>query len=365
MARNDLHSRRTRYFALSSQIAHMDTAHLHELFREAEEQRSWGRIHTLDIGQSKVFVKRLPVTEVEYHNMFSTKNLYDLPTYYNYGVGSAGFGVYRELVANIKATNWVLEGAITNFPLLYHYRMIPFSGSHPDRSSERQRTYVEYWNSNENIGRYMLDRAHAPYELVLFLEHMPYTIEAWLFEHPNKIDRVLEDMRSAITFLRKRGIVHFDANFENMLSDGEQAYLTDFGLVLDRRFALSEAEVVFLKQNSFYDYGELLWSLIFLLLPSYERLPEQDRDAIQKKYDLPDMAQSGKLLSALLSHIEAIHADGVLGLDPRYVKVLVKYRSVIALFHEFFFDMRGNKHKDTRLQHTRLARLLKETGFLT
>ena len=71
--------------------------------------------------------------------MFSTKNLYDLPTYYQYGVGSAGFGVFRELVANIKTTNWVLQGAIANFPLLYHARIIPFSGERPDVDMERHR----------------------------------------------------------------------------------------------------------------------------------------------------------------------------------------------------------------------------------
>ena len=57
-----------------------------------------------------MFVKRVPVTDLEYENMFSTRNLYDIPTYYNYGFGSAGFGVYRELVTHVKASNWVLAG---------------------------------------------------------------------------------------------------------------------------------------------------------------------------------------------------------------------------------------------------------------
>jgi hypothetical protein len=131
----------------------MDTAQVRSLFDTAETQPGWGRNQTLNIGRSKVFVKRLPLTDLEYEHMFSTKNMYDLPTYYNYGVGSAGFGVFRELVANIKTTNWVLEGKIANFPLLYHYRIIPFFGQRPDLDMERHQRYVEYWNSNENIGR--------------------------------------------------------------------------------------------------------------------------------------------------------------------------------------------------------------------
>jgi hypothetical protein len=163
MAAYDLQARRARYFTLSSQIAHLDNAQLRALFGATETIQGWGRNHILDIGQSKVFVKRLPLTDIEYDNLFSTRNLYDLPTYYNYGVGSAGFGVFRELVANIKTTNWVLEGAIANFPLLYHYRIIPFSGERPDVDMERHRGYVEYWNSNENIGRYFLMQSSHGY----------------------------------------------------------------------------------------------------------------------------------------------------------------------------------------------------------
>jgi hypothetical protein len=245
----DLQARQARYFMLSSEIAHLDNTQLRSLFDATEMMHSWGRNHILDIGRSKVFVKRLPLTDLEYENLFSTKNLYDLPTYYNYGVRSAGFGVFRELVANIKTTNWVLEGAIANFPLLYHYRIIPFPGAPPEMDMERHQSYVEYWNSNENIGKYILARANANYELVLFLEHMPYTLEPWLRENPNKVSQVLDDLRKAVTFLRKNGIIHFDANFDNVLSDGKQAYLTDFGLVLDKQFTLSQDEASFFKQN--------------------------------------------------------------------------------------------------------------------
>src|SRR6266404_3503678 len=163
MATNCIELRRRRYFKLSSLIAQIDNARLRCLFEASESRAGWGRNHTIDLGSSKVFVKRVPVTDTEHNNMFSTKNLYDLPTYYNYGVGSAGFGAFRELVANIKTTNWVLAGAITNFPLLYHYRIIPFSGERPEIDMDRHQRYVEYWNGNENIGRYMLARANANY----------------------------------------------------------------------------------------------------------------------------------------------------------------------------------------------------------
>src|SRR5438034_8767189 len=123
----------------------MDNAQVRSLFDEGEASGRRRSKHTVEIGHSKVFVKRVPVTNIEYDNMFSTRNLYDLPTYYNYGVGSAGLGVFRELVTHIKTTNWVLEGAITTFPLTYHYRIIPSSGARIDVDMERHRGYVEYW----------------------------------------------------------------------------------------------------------------------------------------------------------------------------------------------------------------------------
>jgi hypothetical protein len=365
MAMYDLPVRRARYFTLSSQLAQLDNAQLHALFEANELRHGWGKNHTLDIGRSKVFVKRLPLTDIEYENMFSTKNLYDLPTYYNYGVGSAGFGAFRELVANIKTTNWVLEGAIAYFPMLYHYRMLPFSGERPAVDMERHQRYVAYWNGNENIGKYMLARANAKYELALFLEHMPYAVEPWLREHPQNVGQVVEDLRDAVTFLRKKGIIHFDAHFDNVLSDGEHAYLTDFGLVLDKQFNLTDDEALFLKQNTYYDYSEVLGSLGFSLYDLYDALTDSDKQRLAATYGISEELHSAGKMSILLDHIEKIIAEGIIRPDKHYTAIAVKYRSIIMLFLDFFASMRANKQKDTKFPSARLARLLKETEFLS
>ena len=131
-----LQARRELYFQLSSAIAQMDNEQLRLLFTGNEAELGWGRNHTIEVGQAKVFVKRMPVTDLEYANQFSTRNLYNLPLYYNYGVGSAGFGLFRELVTHIKTTNWVLAGAIETFPLLYHYRIMPATGEHGGVNAE-------------------------------------------------------------------------------------------------------------------------------------------------------------------------------------------------------------------------------------
>ena len=229
MVKNHIELRRKRYFKLSSEIAHLDNAQLRCLFASSELNESstgWGMNHTIVVGESKVFVKRVPVTNIEYENQFSTKNLYDLPTYCNYGFGSTGFGVFRELVTHIKTTNWVLEGAISegaseaiaNFPLMYHYRIVAFFGQRVDVHRSRLKDYVEYWGNSANAGKYVLDRAIANYELVLFLEYIPYTLETWLRENPNKLLSPLEDLRTTIDFLKTKEIIHFDAHFRNVLA---------------------------------------------------------------------------------------------------------------------------------------------------
>ena len=53
-----------------------------------------------------------------------------------------------------------------------------------------------------------------------------------------------------VTFLRQHGIVHFDAHFGNVLTDGDEYYLADFGLALDGTFELTATERRFLIGTS-------------------------------------------------------------------------------------------------------------------
>ena len=367
MAKNSIETRRKTYFKLSSQIAQLDNVQLRSLFDNSESSSGWGLNQVVVIGESRVFVKRIPVTNIEYDNLFSTSNLYDLPTYYNYGIGSAGFGVFRELVTHIKTTNWVLDGEIATFPLMYHYRIIPHSGKRADidmLDMEKRKNYVAYWGNSENIGNYVLARANADYELVLFLEYIPHVLETWLLGNPDKLQKPLNDLRTTISFLRTKGLIHFDSHFHNILTDGDRTYLTDFGLVLDESFTLTKEEKSFFGQHIFYDYGEVLWCFGNLILPFYDLCSENDKRMMLKKYDIKEDLQYPKLRSILLDNIEQIHTDGIIKLDEFYVASMVKYRSIIALMRDFYFDLRGNDKKNTKFPNVELQLLLKETDFI-
>ncbi|MBD3886998.1 hypothetical protein IFO70_35855 [Phormidium tenue FACHB-886] len=361
MTNSSLELRSQKYFELSSQIAQLDDRKLNSLFDQREPNElstGWGMNHIVVFGRSKVFVKRVPITDIEYDNLFSTKNLYVLPTAFNYGVGSAGLGVFRELITHLKTTHWILEGAIANFPLMYHYRILPSTKECTELEID-----IERWGNHANIKKYVLDRANAKYELFLFLEYIPYVLETWLQENPNQLQKTLNGLWRAIAFLRKKGIIHFDAHFRNVLTDGEQIYLTDFGLALDKSFALTEEEDVFFEQNSLYDYGEVLRNLGHLIRSPYDSCSESNKRRIMKKYGIKEGSRPYQVGRILLNNIQQIHADGDMVLDEFYVASIVKYRGIITLMQDFFVEMWENNQKDTQFPHTKLRLLLNETGF--
>ena len=68
---NDNDIRKKKYFKLSSQIAQFDNTQLCSLLRDSESNESssgWGTNNIIVFGQHKVFVKSIPVTDIEYDN---------------------------------------------------------------------------------------------------------------------------------------------------------------------------------------------------------------------------------------------------------------------------------------------------------
>lgn len=367
MAQHSLERRSKAYFELSSHIAQLNNTQLRSLLDDHESNAGnsgWGTNQTLTFGELKVFAKRVPVTALEYENLFSTKNLYNLPTYCNYGLGSTGFSVFRELVTHIKTTQWVLDGQILTFPLLYHHRIMPYFGPRSEVDEAQLKSYMEYWGNSENAGQYLLDRASATHELVLCLEHIPHVLGEWLRDHPGQLQPSLRDLRTTIDFLSTKGIIHFDAHFYNALTDGDRTYLTDFGLVLDKSFGLTKDEENFLEQNALYDYGEILRNLGHLIRLTYDLCTERDKRRLTQKYCIEESLKPYEVSALLLDNIEHIHADNMMQLDDFYVASVIKYRRIITLMQNFFVDMWVNPKKDTQFPEVELKRLLKETEFL-
>lgn len=225
-----------------------------------------GRSAELEIGGTRVFVKRVPLTDIERQpeNVRSTANLFDLPLFYQYGIGSAGFGAWRELAVHLMTTGWVLKNEYAGFPLLYHWRIMPDSppAGFVDEFGGLEGA-VAHWDGSPAVRRRLEAIGKSSFSLVLFLESVPQTLAAWLGERagaarPEPGSRspyrwVEDELSRGTEFMSARGMVHFDAHFANLLTDGRQVYFTDFGLALSRDFELSAEETRFLTDHLVYD----------------------------------------------------------------------------------------------------------------
>ncbi|MFC8827224.1 protein kinase family protein [Streptomyces sp. NPDC057137] len=226
-----------------------------------------GRSAELDVEGTRVFVKRIPLTDLELRpeHMHSTANLFELPLFYQYGIGSSGFGAWRELAAHIMTTNWVIgDGdAYAGFPLLYHWRVLPDSS--PDGFLDEfggLDKAVAHWDGSPAVRRRLEAIGASTAGLVLFLEYVPQTLSTWLADQRAVAPPASEVspyawVEDALTrgadFMSARGLVHFDAHFRNVLTDGRLIYFADFGLALSSRFELAPPAVDFLTDHLSYD----------------------------------------------------------------------------------------------------------------
>jgi hypothetical protein len=223
------------------------------------ETAGWGTNGPVTLPDgTAAFAKRLPLTDVEVAHPRSTRNRFRLPTYYSYGVGSAGFGAWRELAVHERVSG------LPQFPRLLDWRVQPREpGDRPLPMTLDE--YVAYWNGNQRIAEYMAARAAATSEVWLALEHCGVTGFQWLLANQGEADRFLADVLDATDALRDLGIVHFDAHLGNVVV-GDRARLTDFGLSVAHDFELRADERRFVDRHRHYDAGTVFGSLGQMLL---------------------------------------------------------------------------------------------------
>lgn len=196
----------------------------------------------------RVFVKRVPLTDTELlpEHARSTANVFGLPSSCHYGIGKGpGFGAWRELAVHTMTTDWVLTGAFPGFPLTHHWRVLPDEPRPlPEELADVDRT-VAYWGGSPQVRECLEALRTATASLTLFLEYIPHTLHDWLDARIRTEDAdaacalVERGLTEAADFLRERQLLHFDAHFNNILTDGRQLYFADYGLALSSRFRLT------------------------------------------------------------------------------------------------------------------------------
>ncbi|MET9632315.1 serine/threonine protein phosphatase [Lentzea sp. NPDC006480] len=198
----------------------------------------------LDVDGTPVFAKRVPLTDRELARPFSTANLFGLPVICQFGIGSPGFGAWRELAAN------QLVSGTPGFPALHHFRVLPGRPPVAPLYADIDQACARLGGSLEIRAR-LTELAAATHSLVLFFEHIPFAIREWLtVERVPELERQLDGIVPA---LRSFGLLHLDIHFGNIRTDGSRVYLADFGLATSPRFDLDPVEREFARVHAGHD----------------------------------------------------------------------------------------------------------------
>lgn len=245
----------------------------------------------LEVEGTSVFVKQVRLTDIERRpeNVRSTANVFRLPVFCHYGVGSIGgpgFGAWRELAVHTMTTDWVIAGEYEGFPLMHHWRVLPDAGQPlPEELADVERA-VAYWRGGSGIRHRIEALQQSSASLVLFLEYVPQNLHDWLGLQvgtggevaERAIAMVDDELRAGISFMNSRGLLHFDAHFENVLTDGERLFFADYGLAISSRFELAPDEAEFVEEHCGYDRCYAATHLVnWLAVALYGHGPDERR----------------------------------------------------------------------------------------
>lgn len=261
-------ARLAAYGTVSASLASCGDHRLRELLDAAAPAGSGigGQTGVLELAGTPVFVKQVPLTDLERRpeNARSTANLFGLPLFCHYGIGrigSPGSGAWRELAVHTMTTDWVLTGDHEGFPLMYHWRVLPGPRRPlPEDLADVERA-VAHWGGGPGIRRRIEGLQQSTASLLLFLEHIPYNLHDWLGarieaggEAAGRACAMVDsELRSGTSFMNARGLLHFDAHFKNILTDGRRLFFADYGLALASRFTLTRDETAFFRRHRGYD----------------------------------------------------------------------------------------------------------------
>lgn len=292
--------------------------------------RGVGGVHrVIEVLDVPVFVKQVPLTQLELDHPRSTANLFEFPPEMHWGVRSVGMGAWRELAANLEATALFTDARCLSVPLLHDWRVLgPMPGGRTvttDGFSVDE--MVDYWDGAPSVGRRMEAVASAPASITMFLEHVPETVASWYARQCAADDAtfaaafrfLLFELTRAVGDLVTNGIRHHDAHLENGLTDGSSVLLSDLGLAACLTFDLDDAERAFLATTELHDIAYVLAKLVNM--------------TVHDRLDLPDVADRYALVRDL-----AVGGSVPDALRP-VEEPLVGLAGGVAVFNAWFWDL--------------------------
>ncbi|KUL28061.1 hypothetical protein [Streptomyces regalis] len=313
--------RLTAHSDIATSLALLSDHELAELVAEGTPEGTGigGPTKLIEVNGARVFVKlvRLTDTELLPENVRSTANVFDMPTICHYGFGSIGgpgLGAWRELAVHTMTTNWVVSDQFPGFPLMHHWRILPQPPQPlPDELADVERA-VAYWGGGPQVRARIEALRTATSSLALFLEYIPHTLHDWLSNQLARGDAeagcalVEQGLEATTAFLGAHGLLHFDAHFQNFLTDGRQLYLADYGLALSSRFRLSRQERDFFARHRHYDRAYTAWYRVIWLVTELYGYRGQERSAFIRA--CADGARPGGGIPEDAAGIITRHAQG-------------------------------------------------------
>ncbi len=302
-----------------------------------------------------IFVKKIPLSDLEHRKLRSTQNHFKLPPQYQYGAGSMGFGVWRELAAHQITTQWVLNEECQNFPLMYHSRVL--SRNFPPKpltaqELEERHAYVESWGGSPAVYNRAEAADTAASDVVIFMEFIPSTLSVKLSTETDRgnltesnLSKLEKELNLVAAFMKSRGFLHFDSHFGNILANRDHVYFADFGLAISRRFDLSPEERAFFDAHGDYDRSciaaELFENTIIAGL--------RDKNGIEPMRD-----QKGN--EALDQYFKSGNMKDLEKILPADIKPITnRYGRIAALMRNFISELRRDPSKTTPYPKSQLA----------
>jgi hypothetical protein len=333
-------ARLVRYSDVSTELALLKD---HQLGQRVDQAQAigasvGGTSALLDIAGAAVFVKRIPLTDLERRplNVMSTTNVFGIPTFCHYGVvayGSPGFGAWRELAANIMTTNWVLAKQTEAFPLMYHWRVLPGAAPLAEELADMDRV-VAYWDGSAAVLRRLHALAGASASVALFFEYVPQRLDAWLTSQlaagPDAVAAacimVQQRLSADIAFMNTNGLLHFDTHFRNILTDGRRFYLADLGLATSTRFDLSPDERDFVELNMSHDAGYAVRELLNWIVANVVGIPGPVTGGPVERYDYIRRCAAGARPA---------------GAPEPVAELITRYAPAVAAMNDFYWNVFG------------------------
>lgn len=308
-----------------------------------DEFIKWGETGTININKIKVFYKKLPLAKLFYESGICTSNLYNLPAYYNYGYGSAGINPWRELVTQVNLSNWVKQGHIENFPLVYHWRII--KDKQKNFHSGLDEKLMKRYGSNSEIKKYLEDRYNCEYKIIILMEFIPYVLYEYIKLNPNDLEKYFNQSNKILDFLQSKGILDLDAHWGNYLVDSlGKLYLTDFGLVLDKNFDLTKNEIKFFNANK-----KLPYYYFFENIYTFVRYISLENNQINKLFNEEFRKKVGKITFVKIFIKSIDHVCKILKLQKKYAEIIKSEKNKIIKTIELKDNFSNGKNKDIHL----------------